>query len=370
MSKKKLHKLEALRGIAAFYVVLHHTYDVFLKTSSPYAFLFEFGQEAVILFFILSGFVIEYSFSQSKDKTFKTYFFKRFNRIYIPIIIIFIVNYLLFYWQGMIHNFDFSNLAGNLLMAQDLPYKPNIICLPFLDNSPLWSLSYEWWFYMFFFLLYIFFKERTSNAIYILGILATISYLFYPFWGNRIFMYMIVWNIGADLARVYIKHQTFKLTLLYKQIAILTICTAILVINFVLNKDTVHAAINFTSTQTIGRGVSPFLELRHFLFSLIAVIAGIVWYRLKWFGFSYTIGLFEVLAPVSYCMYVSHWFLVSKATYLSFIDNIYIRYALYFIICVAFSYLVERVLYVRINRLIVSSLKKQNSPGVVGNSGQ
>ena len=59
----KLDKLEALRGAAALYVVFHHTipYDSRLF-NLPVGHLMRFGQEAVILFFLLSGFVINYSF--------------------------------------------------------------------------------------------------------------------------------------------------------------------------------------------------------------------------------------------------------------------------------------------------------------------
>jgi peptidoglycan/LPS O-acetylase OafA/YrhL len=50
------------------------------------SFLFRFGQEAVMLFFLLSGFVIYYSFSLGKDKSFQGYFQRRWLRIY-PIFI-------------------------------------------------------------------------------------------------------------------------------------------------------------------------------------------------------------------------------------------------------------------------------------------
>ena len=71
----KLWKLEAIRGLAALYVVVGHIYhDSFL--------ILRFGQEAVIVFFLLSGFVIEYSHHHSRDKSFKGYFTKSVTRIY------------------------------------------------------------------------------------------------------------------------------------------------------------------------------------------------------------------------------------------------------------------------------------------------
>ena len=72
----KLEKLDALRGMAALYVVIHHSVSKSIMLFGlNIANLFRFGEEAVILFFLLSGFVINFSFVKSRDKTFRTYFF-------------------------------------------------------------------------------------------------------------------------------------------------------------------------------------------------------------------------------------------------------------------------------------------------------
>lgn len=89
--KKRLEKLEAIRGFAAIYVVFYHLFaSGIVIFGVNLSFLFRFGQEAVILFFLLSGFVIYHSFIKSKDHSnFKVFFWKRFLRIYIPLIIVF-----------------------------------------------------------------------------------------------------------------------------------------------------------------------------------------------------------------------------------------------------------------------------------------
>jgi len=245
-----------------------------------------------------------------------------------------------------------------LFMLQDIPYKPNVFCRPFLGNDPLWSLSYEWWFYMIYFFVFYYFRKNISNVIYILGIIGAISYIFYPFWGNRIFMYMIIWNVGADLAKIYLANGSIKFNDLYKQFSVLFVCVLLLALNFYLNKDSVHALLHREGTTGFGMGISPALEFRHFFFTIVALGIGILWYRLKWPMFNFSIGLFEKFAPISYCFYISHWFLISRATYLSFINNVFLRYALYFVICIVFSYLVERIIYVKINGYIVRLLKK------------
>jgi peptidoglycan/LPS O-acetylase OafA/YrhL len=57
---KTIHRLDYLRGFVALYVVLYHLRDNELFKGLSFGFLFQFGQEAVIIFFLLSGFVIKY----------------------------------------------------------------------------------------------------------------------------------------------------------------------------------------------------------------------------------------------------------------------------------------------------------------------
>ena len=75
MKKSKILELEALRAIASLYVFFGHALlglNV-LEKSSSYALILRFGQEAVMIFFILSGFVIALSL-QKNLYTFSEYF--------------------------------------------------------------------------------------------------------------------------------------------------------------------------------------------------------------------------------------------------------------------------------------------------------
>lgn len=357
-SGKLLHKLEAIRGFAAMYVLVHHVLDYNkLFDRSIFFKLFFFGQEVVMLFFILSGFVIQYSFLLSKDRSFKTFFFKRFNRIYIPLIIVMLTQVIIVYLQNGFANINPGELAGNLLMLQDMPRVPRTICEPFLGNHPLWSLSYEWWFYMIFFAMASLFKQKFTTYIYIAGILATVSYIVFPFWGNRIFIYLMLWNLGASVALLYINNQQISLkNMMWPLLAVLLV-TGLLALNYFLNKQTIHAQLHVT--QKIGINKSPFIEFRHFLSAFLLLFTGIIWHKLRWRGFKQTIGLFEFLAPISYCLYICHFFLMIKSTYLDFIDNVYLRTVLYFLICVAYSYCVERLIYPKVNKFIIGVVFKK-----------
>src|ERR1700744_3208005 len=91
----KLGKLEAIRGFAAVYVVIYHFVGFTVlqdKFPAIAKLLFRFGQEAVILFFLLSGFVIYLSVATKPDTSFKKFFLKRLVRIYPILIISFILS--------------------------------------------------------------------------------------------------------------------------------------------------------------------------------------------------------------------------------------------------------------------------------------
>ena len=146
-----LKKLSALRGFAAFYVFVHHFIgftEIREHISPIMRFPFRFGQEAVILFFILSGFVIHYS-SFSKKLSFNEYMFKRIKRIYPIFMASILVSVAVFYTNG--YNFklkDIETFFGNLFMLQDISNKPGLWVNVFLENHALWSLSYEFIFYL------------------------------------------------------------------------------------------------------------------------------------------------------------------------------------------------------------------------------
>ncbi len=353
--KGKLLKLEGLRGFAAIYVALGHTFARSFRIGNvDLSVVLRFGQEAVILFFLLSGFVIYYAFEKSSDKSFGLYFTKRFLRIYIPLTCAFALN-ILFLWQqtGNTPQIDGGQLLGNLFMLQDaVSLKTNVVTGPFLGNSPLWSLSYEWWFYMIFFVIITWFRPKASLIAYSLGILAALTYVVYPFFVNRFVMYLILWWAGADMARNYLDRKDFNFTNLKIPLSAITICTGILIFNAWLNHEAIAEQLGMKSI-----GISPFLEVRHFGFGLIAMVVAILWKKLDWAGWKYTIAPFERIANISFGVYILHWFMVAQATYLSFIRNRFIEYVLYFAICFGAAYVIERMIYPALNGWIVNRIK-------------
>jgi peptidoglycan/LPS O-acetylase OafA/YrhL len=311
--------------------------------------IFRFGPEAVIVFFVLSGFVIKYTFERSADKSFKYYFVRRFIRLYIPLFFIFLLGYgIKCYTEGAMANPEWKTLLGNIFMLQDvISQKPNVLSAAYMGNGVLWSLSYEWWFYMLFFALATYIKsEQLNKWVNILVIVAAATYLIYPFMVNRLVMYFAIWWMGVRFADTYIKGEKYTIRSILPYAYVLFIVTALLAVNLYIH-------YSYTKVYSYPLVAYPFIELRHFVFAIMVMFGAVIWHNLKWVGFNAIFGIFKHLAPCSYVVYISHHYLVVEATYLSFVNNKVIEYGLYIVFMIIFSYLLEVVVYNRIRKLLI-----------------
>jgi peptidoglycan/LPS O-acetylase OafA/YrhL len=346
----RLERLEALRGFAALYVVFFHVLpQKFYLFGINVGFLFRFGPEAVIVFFVLSGFVIKYTWEKSKDKSFRYYFTRRFVRLYVPLLFIFLLGYLVkCYHEGRLSSPEWATLFGNLFMLQDvISQKPHVIVPAYLGNGVLWSLSYEWWFYMLFYFLTKKIPEMKLNRwVYAVTIAAAVTYLVYPFIVNRLVTYFAIWWIGVRFAEIYLRQEEFTFRSIMPQSLVLLVITMILGLNLY---------IHFESTKIYSYPLVayPFIELRHFVFAQMVMYGAIIWKKLNWFGFNLMFGWFKYLAPCSYVIYIAHHYLVVEAKYLGFLNNPVLEYGSYIIILIIFSYLLEVVVYGRIRKLLI-----------------
>ncbi len=337
----KLEKPEAVRGAAAVYVVCHHTIPRDIEwLGLKVGFLLSFGQEAVITFFLLSGFVIAYSFERTPDKSFGSYFANRFCRIYIPLLAIFLITWLFeSYRAGGPVNPEPGNLLGNFLMLQDLGSQyPGTLFLPYLDNGPLWSLSYEWWFYLLFFPLVTRVHNRNLHYVaYGIACIAAVAYLFFPVFPLRVLIHFAIWWTGAYLAYLFISGNHFKPVALLLPVIALAFITMLQAFS-VWRYFELHG-------QLPGFLPHPVNELRHFSFTLFIVVSGLVWLRLGSPLYQWLLRPFVYFAPISYGIYICHDPVMRDATYLSFIGQPVVEWSLYFLIVLGLSALVERVLY-------------------------
>jgi peptidoglycan/LPS O-acetylase OafA/YrhL len=299
----RLVRLECLRGFAALYVFVVHIAQYVVKPEGLLAWPFKFGQEAVMLFFLISGFVIFYSYEAASDKSFGGYLLRRFRRIYPIFLVALGLSALLHSNDG---NFDLRTLLGNVFMLQDFSdTKPGVWFNYYGGNTPLWSLSYEWWFYMLFFPI----RTRLPEAVqkYVVFGLGVAAIAVYQVWPNQISLflgYFMIWWTGAELARAYCRRRTvgFAPVLLLG----LTVFAFFLPVWQMLLRGAPAGTILHVMLEHRYASFYPALEFRHISFAFAAVVVGLVWQRLGWRGFNAVFSIFAKVAPISYGIYVLH----------------------------------------------------------------
>jgi len=347
----KLEKLDALRGFAALYVVLHHSISrPIMLLGLDLAWIFRFGEEAVILFFLLSGFVINYAFVKNKNKTFGNYFFKRATRIYIPLLIVMALGYLMECLEaGAVVDAHPRELVLNLLMLQDISsLKPNVLVDPYMHNSPLWSLSYEWWFYMLYFQVKRHASPDRQKDLFVLGLAIASAwvYLYFPVFVPRLLMYMSIWWLGVMLSNRYIAGGQINARSMALPLA------GIFAIGLICALGVYRASLSGTLS---GLGTHPVLEMRDHFSALLIVAAALFWKAHGWVLFDSLLKPFLRFTSVSYVVYISHHYFVVSAHYFSFMANMTLEFMAYMALMLLFSYVVEIIIYPQVLRSFSSA---------------
>lgn len=207
---------DALRCVAAVTVVLGHVRDlVFVDAAQvaampawgkPFYFITGFGHEAVIVFFVLSGFWITGSVEARRARGgpfWRGYLVDRLSRLGIVALPALVVGGLLdaagLWWLGApvyagngAHSLpadigaqlSVTTFLGNVAFLEDLAVPA------FGSNAPLWSLALEFWFYMIFAALMMAWRRRRFAALAVL-----VVGLIWP----KVFAGFLVWLVGSGL---------------------------------------------------------------------------------------------------------------------------------------------------------------------------
>jgi peptidoglycan/LPS O-acetylase OafA/YrhL len=196
---QKYDALEALRGLAALTVFLGHLYTKTegLPHSNILSFALNWGTEAVIIFFILSGVVIHLS-QEKRPKTCLEFSINRLVRIYPLYVLAVILAVGVMLFRG--HEALSSQITGNLLFLQTLQ---GFIVRVIPTNEALWSLSSEMFFYFLFALSLL--NRRFLSLWCALAIISVVFYSSILSWGwlgyiRLQFAYSCIWLFGYALA--------------------------------------------------------------------------------------------------------------------------------------------------------------------------
>ena len=288
--------LDAARAAAAIYVVFYHLNGLH-HWPQPFALLFGFGQEAVLVFFVLSGFVI---FANERDRVSPPfgYMLRRLRRIYPALLVAMGLSALVAADNGTLYrDFYWDDLLATLFSVEDIArLKPGVIADPFLNNEPLWSLSYEMAFYLAFPLVLAAWRKSPRWTNRLIGVSACAAYASFALWPNHwslIAAYFPCWWIGAMAADAYFKGARQASALRGPILGLVALCG---VAALVVMRD--HGGSRV--------GLYPMLPLRHFAAAALLVLAlfgplgRFIAHRLKPFPWTW-------LASISYGIYVLHF---------------------------------------------------------------
>jgi peptidoglycan/LPS O-acetylase OafA/YrhL len=165
--------LDLLRWISACAVAVGHVRDLLfvpfpaversnLSIKAFYA-LTGFGHEAVIVFFVLSGFLVGGGLVRDGlgAAPLVDYFIHRFSRIYIVLLPALLATLVLdlggaqilpiiYHQAGWSSSLDFAAASNDSLavLACNAANLQDSYCPAFGSNAPLWSLAYEWFYYL------------------------------------------------------------------------------------------------------------------------------------------------------------------------------------------------------------------------------
>lgn len=359
--------LELIRGIAAVFVVIGHSRSLlFLPYNETntrnviaqfFYFITGFGHQAVVVFFVLSGFLITLSLLKSREQNFREYLLLRVCRLWVVLIPALLFTFICDY-IGLINDVngiysggldselsltitaqrDFGTFGANMLFLQGL------ISDNYGSNSPLWSLAYEFWYYMLFpFILYGIRSFSNNNILIGVGNFIVFSLLLlvlYRFNKSLIMMFPI-WLLGAIGAYLYfIGSNVNKVLGNYRYLILLLFFTVLFSTRFLSNDilldyyfgvmtlifilsilNVKFKSSNWSCLSSNLSNISFTLYLTHF--PLIIVLSTIALenyrYELSFIGMVYYL-IFNLLAFI-----VAYFFYVSFETKYKFFKRIIVK---------------------------------------------
>jgi peptidoglycan/LPS O-acetylase OafA/YrhL len=167
--KQRYSELDAIRGIAAIFVVLYHysvQYGTLYGTLVQPIFSFEFGKFGVELFFIVSGFVIFLTLNRTVNSS--DFIVSRFSRLYPTYWVAVMLSFLIVtIFTLPKYNITVEHALVNLTMLQRFFKVPDV-------DGVYWTLIIELSFYIIMYILFVTKQLKKIDTISILWLFVII----------------------------------------------------------------------------------------------------------------------------------------------------------------------------------------------------
>ena len=289
MNKKLSNYLDIVRVIASFAVLFQH---LSMYNNDVFPAFQNYGHPAVMGFFILSGYVIAFVADQ-REKTFNVYLKHRFARLYSVMVVAWLLSIILDTTGNLINNsFYAGEIATDNLLLRIFSHifflqESWFVSIQFFANQPLWSLAYEFWYYLLFGTIMLYKGKYKISLIVIITLIM----------GPVILIYSIIWFAGAFLYKL---HQ--------KQLQVDPLLASIIFlisIPIIFSYPYWNHLLLPEELPSIGK--LSFLTYIDDLIFASFITMNIFFFRYSVFSFTLIMPVIRFLSSISFSLYVFHF---------------------------------------------------------------
>jgi len=291
MHPKLSNYLDIVRVIASFAVLFEH---LSMYNNDVFPAFQNYGHLAVMGFFILSGYVIAYVADQ-REKTIDVYLKHRFARLYSVMVVAWLLTIVLDGVGPLINSNVYegviaSDQAWVRIFAHVFFLHESWGSIQFFSNQPLWSLAYEFWYYLLFGVIFLY---KGKFKLVLILFIALIM-------GPVILLYGLIWFTGGLLYKLHKQDRHVNQTLA----ATIFLVTVPVIFSYPYWSDYLLPTTQFSYGRlTIQTGIED-------LIFAFFISINIYFFRYSGLSFSFLSPIVRFFSGISFSLYVFHFPLI------------------------------------------------------------
>jgi peptidoglycan/LPS O-acetylase OafA/YrhL len=340
--------IDGVRGISSLGVLVGHTLSCYPNTKSFIEY-FPLQSYGVVLFFILSGFLIGYQSFIKINYTFLEYLIDRFSRIFCAFVpaLVFIGLIDKFFIKSMVVTHKLTTFLLNVLMLHQINF-PTLMSFfkrisPFGSAAQLWTISIEWWLYVGYGCLFFIFQSSSLKKRIFLLFLSIISFA-------------ILYCASHILILIWVISALFSFLFVYQgQWDFLRRSTVFMVINIIA--ILLLAWRLYQLSLEVGINVYDFQLMLFTLMLFSGILLAFQGQEYNYDSYSLAHKIIQFFSKISYSLYLTHY-----STLMAYQENIgiesYMDIVFFILISIFVAYLFT-LLFDNQHQKLRSFLKKR-----------